>query len=70
MTDYKALKKNVQELAEKTWDAEATKVWFNKLDKEGIPQKTPLRQETIAHKEEILNRVQQKGEECEFLSHS
>ena len=70
MTDYETLKKKVQELAEKTWDAEAIKAWFNKLDKEGVPQKTPLRREIIARKEEILARVQQKAEECEFLSRS
>jgi len=70
MTDYEALKKRVQELAEKTWDTEAIKAWFNKLDKEGIPRRTPPRQEIIARKEKILEQVQRKGEECEFLSHS
>ena len=70
MTDYEALKKKVQELAGKTWDAEAIKSGFSRLDKEGIPRKTLLRQEIIARKEEILNRVQRKAEECEFLSHS
>jgi len=70
MADYKALKKKVQELAEKAWDAEPIKVWFNKLDKEGIPRKTLLREEIIANKDEILDRVQRKGEECEFLCHN
>jgi hypothetical protein len=70
MTDLEAIKKKVQELAEKTWDAEAIKAWFSRLGQEGIPQKTPLRQEIIARKGEILDRVQRKGEECEFLSHS
>ncbi len=70
MADYEALKKRVEELAEKTWNAGAIKAWFNKLGKEDIPRKTPLRREIIARKEEILDRVQRKGEECEFLSHS
>jgi len=70
MADYEALKKKVQELAEKAWDVEPIKVWFKKLDEEGIPQKTLLRREIIARKEEILNRVQRKGEECEFLCHN
>lgn len=70
MTDYAALKKKVQELAGKTWDAEAIKAWFNRLDKEGVPRKTPLRREIIARKEEVLDRVQRKAEEGEFLSHS
>ena len=70
MADYKALKKRVQQLAEKTWDTEVIKAWFNKLDKEDISRKTSLQREIIARKEEILDRVQQKAEECEFLSHS
>ncbi len=70
MADYEALKKKVQELAEKTWDVEPIKAWFSKLDEEGIPKKTLLREEVIASKEEVLERVQRKGEECEFLCHN
>ncbi len=70
MADYEALKKKVQELAEKAWDVEPIKAWFNKLAEEGIPGKTLLREEVIANKEEVLERVQRKGEECEFLCHN
>jgi len=70
MADLEALKKKVQELAGKAWDVEPIRVWFSKLDEEGIPRKTLLREEIIANKEAILDRVQRKGEECEFLSHS
>lgn len=70
MTDYETLKKKVQQLAEKNWDTEAIKTWASRLDKEGIPRKTLLPEETVAHKDAILDRVQQKAEECEFLSHS
>ena len=70
MADYKALKKKVQELAGKAWDVEPIRAWFSKLDEEGIPRKTLLRAEVIASKEEILERVQRKGEECEFLCHN
>ena len=70
MADYEALKKKVQELAEKTWDVEPIKAWFNKLSEEGISKKTLLRKEVIASKEEVLERVQRKGEECEFLCHN
>lgn len=70
MADYEALKRKVQELAEKAWDIEPIKVWFNKLAEEGIPRKTLLRKEVIASKEEVLERVQRKGEECEFLCHN
>lgn len=70
MVDYAALKKRVQGLAEKPWNAEDIRAWFKKLVSEGIPRKTVLRDEVIAHKTEILDRVQQKAEECEYLSHS
>lgn len=70
MADVKALKKRVQELAEKVWDTETIKTWFNKLHREDIPRKTLLREEIIANKDQILDRVQRKGEECEYLSHS
>lgn len=70
MADYEALKAMVQELAEKTWDAPAIEAWFKKLTAEGIPKKTLLVDEIIANKEQVLERVQRRGEECEFLSHS
>ena len=70
MADYEALKKRVQELAEKAWAAPKIEAWFKKLMVEGIPKKTLLKEEIIARKQEILDRVQRKGEECEFLSHS
>jgi len=70
MADLEALKKKVQELAGKAWDVEPIRVWFKKLDEEGIPRKTLLHKEIIASKEEVLERVQRKGEECEFLCHN
>jgi len=70
MADLEALKKKVQELAGKAWDVEPIRVWFSKLDEEGIPRKTLLHKEIIASKEEVLERVQRKGEECEFLCHN
>jgi ribosomal protein L16 Arg81 hydroxylase len=70
MVDYTALKKRLQELAERSWNGEAIRAWFHKLTTEDIPRKTILRDEAIARKAEILDRVQGKAEECEFLSHS
>jgi len=70
MADYAALKKRVRELAEKPWDAKAIKAWFSKLVSDGIPRKTALKNEVLARKAEVLERVQRKAEECEFLSHS
>ena len=70
MADYEALKARVQELAEKAWDSPAIEAWFKKLATEDIPKKTLLVEEIIANKQQILNRIQRRGEECEFLSHS
>ncbi|MBW1947690.1 MAG: hypothetical protein JRI33_07110 [Deltaproteobacteria bacterium] len=70
MADYETLKQKVQALAEKSWDAGAIKDWFHKLHEEGIPRKTLLCPEIVASKKSVLDRVQRKGEEAEFLSHS
>jgi hypothetical protein len=70
MADYKALKARVQELAEKAWDTSNIEVWFKKLAVEDIPRKTLLLDEVLAYKQQILERVQRRAEECEFLSHS
>ena len=70
MADLAALKKKVQELADKAWDVERIRAWFNKLAEEDIPKKTLLREEIVANKDEILERVQQRGEECEYLCHN
>jgi len=70
MPDYEALKARVQESAEKAWDRQGIETWFKKLAAEGIPKKTLNRDEILANREQILEHVQRRGEEGEFLSHS
>jgi C_GCAxxG_C_C family probable redox protein len=70
MTDYEEFRAKVQKQAEKAWDVPAIEAWFKKLTEKGVPRKKLNRGEIITNKEKILNRVQQRGEECEFLSHS
>jgi len=70
LPDYGALKARVQELAQRVWDLPAIEARYRRLTQEGIPRKTLNRDETIARKQEILERVQRRGEEYEFLSHS
>jgi C_GCAxxG_C_C family probable redox protein len=70
MADYEELKAKAQKQAEKAWDVPAIEAWFKKLTEKGIPRKRLNRGEIMANKEKILKRVQQRGEECEFLSHS
>ena len=70
MADYEELRAKVQKQTEKAWDAPAIETWFKKLTEKGIPKKRLNREEIIANREKILKQVQQRGEECEFLSHS
>jgi len=67
MTDYEALKKKAQELAEREWDMPAIEARYKKLAKEGIPGKSLRRDEILAHKGQILDRVERRAEEYNFL---
>jgi C_GCAxxG_C_C family probable redox protein len=68
MADYAALKKKVDELAERDWDVPALEARIKKLAAKGIPKKTLNRDEILANKEQILERVQRRGEEYNFLA--
>jgi len=68
MADYEALKAKVQELAERDWDVPAIEARYKKLAAEGIPRKTLNRDEILANKQQILDRVQRRGEEYNFLA--
>jgi len=68
MPNYEALKKKVQELAERAWDVRAIKARYKKLVMEGIPRKTLDRDEILANKQQILDRVQRRGEEYNLLA--
>ena len=67
MADYEALKTRVQELAERDWDVPAIEARFKRLAAEGIPKKTLGRDEVAANKQQILDRVQRRAEEYNFL---
>jgi len=67
MADYEALKTRVQELAERVWDVPAIEARIKELAAEGIPRKTLNRDEILANKQQILDRVQRRGEEYNFL---
>ena len=68
MADYEALKASVQELAERDWDIPAIEARYKKLAAEGISKKTLNRDEILANKQQVLDRVQQQGEEYNFLA--
>jgi C_GCAxxG_C_C family probable redox protein len=67
MADYEALKIKVQELAERDWDVPALEARVRKLAAEGIPKKTLDPKEMVANKEQILDRVQRRAEEYNFM---
>jgi len=68
MADYEALKKRVDELAARDWDEPGLQARIRKLAAEGIPKKRLDRDEILAHKEEILDRVQRRAEEYNFVT--
>jgi C_GCAxxG_C_C family probable redox protein len=68
MADYEALKAKVQELSERDWDIPAIEARHKKLVAEGIPRKTLKREEILANKQEILERVQQRAEEYNYFA--
>lgn len=67
MADFGALQARVQELAERDWDVPALEVRVKKLATEGIPRKVVDPKEVIANKERILDRVQRRAEEYNFV---
>jgi len=68
MADDNELKAKVRELAERVWDVPAIEERFRKLEAEGIPTKAVNRDEVLASKEEIQDRVQQRAEEYNFIT--
>ncbi len=67
MADYVALKKRVDELAERKWDVAAIEARVKKMVKEGIPKKTLNPKEMLANKKQILDSVQRRAEEYNFF---
>jgi C_GCAxxG_C_C family probable redox protein len=67
MADYAALKKKVDELAERVWDLDGITARVNKMAREGIPKKKLDPKTMLAKKEEILDRVQLRAEEYNLI---
>jgi C_GCAxxG_C_C family probable redox protein len=67
MTDYAALKKKVDELAERVWDVPAIEARVKQLMANGIPRKKLNPKEMLANREKILDRVQLRAEEYNFI---
>jgi C_GCAxxG_C_C family probable redox protein len=67
MADYQELKTKVQELAKRRWDLPAIEARCKALAANGIVNKTLNREETLANKQQILDRVQDRAEEYNFF---
>lgn len=68
MADYAALASRVQELAERDWDVPAIQARYRKLADMGIPKSVLARDEILANKQLILDRVQRRAEEYNYLA--
>lgn len=67
MDDTNYLKKRVDELAERAWDVPAIEARVRKLSAEGIPRKKLDPTDMTARKAEILDRLQLRAEEYNFI---
>ncbi len=67
MADYEALRERVDELAARDWDVPGLEARVRKLSAEGIPKKTLDRDELLANKGQIPDRVQKRAEEYNFI---
>jgi len=67
MADYEALKKRVQELEERVWDVPALETRVKRLAAKGIPRKKLNPKEMLVNKQQILDRVQRRAEEYNFI---
>ncbi len=70
MPQTEIFKTKIQELMNREWDMPAIKSRYLKLSQHDIPPKTIDPKGVVSQKEQILDRVQQRAEEYEYLSHS
>jgi C_GCAxxG_C_C family probable redox protein len=66
--DDHALQAKLQELTARKWDLPAIKARYQTIAAQGIPRKELDRSEIMAHKQQILERVQRRGEEYNFFA--
>jgi Putative redox-active protein (C_GCAxxG_C_C). len=68
MERYEELKARAQELARREWDMESIVARYLRMAEAGMPQKTLNQDEMLANKEQILDLVQQRAEEYNYLT--
>ena len=67
MGDKAEFTAKLKELEERKWDVQAIEARFRKMESEGIPKKSLERHELLAEKKQILDRVQRRAEEYNFI---
>jgi len=67
MTTHEILRKRADELGERQWDEPAIRARYEKLIREGIPRNLLNKEDFIAEKARILDRVQRHAEEYNLL---
>ena len=70
MANVEQLKARLDDLVHRSWDAEAITARFERLAREGIPPNHLTAPDVVAHKQEILEGIERRAEEYEYLSHS
>ena len=70
MTDCGQVRERVRKLAARTWDVPAIESRYRKLLADGITRARLDLKAIIARTPEILDRVQRKAEEYEYLGHN
>jgi C_GCAxxG_C_C family probable redox protein len=70
MVDHNRLQERVRQLAEREWDLSSIRARYRDLSEKGIPLQVPEPSETGQGQQDILDRIQQRAEEYEFLSHN
>ena len=68
MADYNALKTKVQELADRDWDKAVIEARVKKLLADGMPKKDLDPQDLLSNKQQILDRVQRRAEEYNWIA--
>ena len=68
MADYDARKARVEGLAERVWDVPALEARVKELAAKGIARKKLDPKEILANREQILDRVQRRAEEYNFIA--
>lgn len=68
MADIDALQEKVQELADRDWDVPAIEARVKKMSEEGIPRKKLDPQELLSQRDEILERIELRAQEYNFIA--